>query len=220
MPITRDRSRRQARRVRTRLDPEVRRELIIDAAEGVLADRDPTDLTFEQVSVAAGVSRGLIYNYFGDKGGLLAAVYLRNFDRLVVALEDCLRPGGDPLEQRVRDCVEVFLRFAADNPNVWKLVGTVEAVEHPHVRRARRAHIARIAGRWGDTSEARVRARGVLGLLEGATTAWLDDGDLPIDQAVEVIHAQMWSGLADEAGPQEGRVVSTTRQQYHATTLR
>jgi len=219
MPATRDRSRRQTRRVRTRLDPEVRREQIIDATEQVLIDREPADVTFEQVAVAAGVSRGLVYNYFGDKGGLLAAVYLRNFDRLVIELEDALRLDAEPLEHRLHQCVEVFLRFAADNPNVWKLVGTVEAIEHPLVRNARREHIARIAGSWGDSSEARLRARGILGFLEGATVEWLEC-DLSMDRAVDVIHAQLWSGLAADSQTQDGTTVSAARQQYHATTLR
>ena len=57
----------------TRLDPEVRRELILDAAEEVF-EPAAAEVTFEAVADAAGVSRALVYNYFGDRSGLLAAV--------------------------------------------------------------------------------------------------------------------------------------------------
>ena len=61
-------------RPRTRLDPEIRREQIVEAAEQVFHGRDPSEVTFEEIAEAAGVSRALVYNYFGDKGGLIAAV--------------------------------------------------------------------------------------------------------------------------------------------------
>lgn len=220
MPASGGRTLRKNRRARTRLDPEVRRGQIIDAAERVLADHDPAEVTFEQIADAAGVSRGLVYNYFGDKGGLLAAVYLRNFERLVDALDLPLRADDGLPERQLRTLVEVYLRFAEDNPSAWKLIGTAEATEHPMVRRVRREHLERISASWGGTSEARMLARGILGFLEAATVEWLQESDLAADRAAEVIHAQLWSGLSTGGSPHEGTTVSTARQQYHATTLR
>jgi AcrR family transcriptional regulator len=220
MPAPGRRAARASRRARTRLDPEVRREQIVDAAEVVLVDRDPADITFEQVAAAAGVSRGLVYNYFGDKGGLLAAVYLRNFEPLVDALESRLRATDRAPELQLRAVVELYLRFAAENPCAWKLLRNAEAIEHPVVRRARHEHIARISATWGATPESRVLARGIIGFLEAATVEWLDEHELPAEQAADVIHAQLWAGLSGEAAPQLGTTVSTARQQYHATTLR
>ena len=110
-------------RARTRLDPEVRREQILDATELVLADRDAGDVTFEQIGEAAGVSRGLVYNYFGDKAGLLAAVYVRNLDRLVAALDVPFRAPDLPPDRRLRAVIEVYLRFATDNPS-FRSTGT------------------------------------------------------------------------------------------------
>ena len=66
----------------TRLDPEVRRELILDAAERVMAGRLPAEVTFEEVADAAEVSRALVYNYFRDRTGLLVALAERTLDRL------------------------------------------------------------------------------------------------------------------------------------------
>ena len=50
----------------------------MDAAAAVLQGRDPAEVTFEEIADAAGVSRALVYNYFGDRNGVLEAVYRRN----------------------------------------------------------------------------------------------------------------------------------------------
>jgi AcrR family transcriptional regulator len=213
-------------RARTRLDPEVRREQILDAAELVLSAREDGDITFEQVAEAAGVSRGLVYNYFGDKAGLLAAVYVRNLDRLVHALDAPLRASDTGPDRRLRAVIEVYLRFASDNPGAWRLLGAADAAEHPSVRQARRDHLERISSSWGETAAARVLGRGILGFLEAATVEWLEESDLDVDAAADLMHVQLWSGLAADTSGQaaaaqgEGRAVSATRQQYHATTLR
>lgn len=182
-------------RPRTRLDPKVRREQILDAAEAVLAAHDPVDVTFEQIAEAAGVSRALVYNYFGDKGGVIAAVYLRNFEQLDEQLERAIVEGSSTCE-RARAMVETYLRFAADNPGAWKILGTAESGGDPEVQRARHQRYARIAATWGDTAEARMLARAVVAFLEAATFDWLENGDVDLPRAAELIHAQLWSGLS------------------------
>ena len=56
------------KRAVTRLDPAVRRTQIIEAAAELFAERDPAEAPFEEIADAAGVSRALVYNYFGDRG--------------------------------------------------------------------------------------------------------------------------------------------------------
>lgn len=59
---------------RTRLEPAARRAQILDrAAELVLAE-GAGGVAMERVALAAGVSKGLIYNYFPDRMALLAAL--------------------------------------------------------------------------------------------------------------------------------------------------
>lgn len=208
-----------APRARTRLDPEVRREQILDAAERVLAAGEPADLTFEQVAESAGVSRGLVYNYFGDRAGLLGAVLLRALEPLAEALEDQLAAVGSEPEQQLHRVIETYLRFAADHPAAWKLLGLAETSEHPDVGRVRLEHLERLGASWGATAESRLVVRALVGFLEAATVEWLLRPELPLDRAAAVLHGQLWSGLS-AARAQSGTTVSTARQQYHATTLR
>lgn len=194
-------------RTRTRLDPQVRRGQILDAAELVLVGRDPTEVTLEQVAEAAGVSRALVHNYFGDKPGLIAAVYLRGLDRLDAELAATAGYEGTG-EERVRATVDAYLRFARANPAAWALLGTAEAIAHPQVQAARRARCDRMAADWGDTTEARLVAHGVLGLLESATLEWLARGDESIDRVRAALVTLVWHGLSGIAEQADRRTAS------------
>lgn len=195
----------------------MRRAQILDAAEVVLASRDPVDVTFEHVAEVAGVSRALVYNYFRDKSTLLAELYLRNFAELTQAVSVAVGARDLALEDRLRAVVAAYVSFADAHPSTRKLLGHPEAMEHPAVRCARRDHAETIASLWGATDEARIVACGLVGFLEAAVLEWVDESGLGTDQAIDVIHAQLWWGFADQA---DGTTVSTARQQYHATTLR
>jgi AcrR family transcriptional regulator len=183
-------------RVRTRLDPEIRREQIVAAAALVFEGRDPADVTFEEIADAAGVSRALVYNYFGDRGGLLAAVYLRAFQRL----DDEITAAVDaslPAPQRVREIVRSYLRFARTHSGAWQLLGLAGTLQHPAVHAARRRRLAQLADGWGGSPASLVVASGVVGMLEAATLRWLDhDPEIDLDTAAAVLYDLLWTGLS------------------------
>lgn len=90
------------RRPRTRRSPEAARELLLSAAESLVAERGPDAVTLRDVAEAAGVTAGLVTHYFGTYAGLVRAV-LRRQDALTrERIRDELRageraPDGDAL---------------------------------------------------------------------------------------------------------------------------
>src|SRR5690242_2553153 len=85
---------------RTRLRPETRREQLLELGVRLLSTRSLDDLSIDVLAEEAGISRGLLYHYFGNK---------RDFHRAVVrsAADDLIRvtapvPGGEPLERLAR----------------------------------------------------------------------------------------------------------------------
>lgn len=183
---------------RTRLDPEVRRQQIIDAAAAVLAERDPSDVTFEQIAERAGVSRALVYNYFGDKSGVIAAVYLRSIQQLDERLDQTFQEHVETAtgSERMRRVVRTYLEFAAANSAAWRLMSSADAVLHPMVVQNRRDRYDLIARSWGGNPEARMLARGVVGLLEASSADWLETPEVDLDRAAAIIEALLWSGLS------------------------
>ena len=80
---------------RTRLRPDQRRAQLLDLGVSLLATRSLEDLTIDLLADEAGISRGLLYHYFGSKHAFREAVVRRAVDDLV---EQTAPPaGGEPL---------------------------------------------------------------------------------------------------------------------------
>ncbi len=67
---------------RVRMSPDVRREQLIEIGVRLLATRPLEDLSIEMLAEEAGISRGLLYHYFGGKQEFHTAVVRRAADRL------------------------------------------------------------------------------------------------------------------------------------------
>ena len=97
---------------RTRLDPERRRTQLLDLGVGLLATRSLDDLTIDLLAAQAGISRGLLYHYFGGKQAFQEAVVRRAVDDLVA--QTAPPPGGEPLE-RLRASMAAYVDYVTDD---------------------------------------------------------------------------------------------------------
>lgn len=181
---------------RTRLTPELRRAQIVEAAIEVFSGREPSEVTFEEIADAAGVSRALVYNYFGDRGGLVGAVCLRCFELLDEAIAPAFDPDLRPAEQS-REWVRRYLQFATERPGPWSLIGSASASQHPSVTEARSQRLDLVAERWGGTAEARIVAAAVSGMIQAAITEQeRSDEPLEFDRFANLLGALAWRGLS------------------------
>jgi len=178
-----------------RLDPETRRAQLVAAAVEVFHGRDPNDVSFEEVADAAGVSRSLVYAYFGDRGGLVAEVYLHHLEHLDSELAKAL-DGGLADEAQLRRIVRRYLVFARDNEATWGLLNSAGRIQHPAVQQARRARLERIAAHWEDTTTARFVAASVIGLLDAGARDWLEYRDRGLERTTDLLVALAWTGLS------------------------
>ena len=197
----------RADRSRTRLRPEARREQIVAAAARLFELRDPAEVTFEQIGEAAGVSRALVYNYFGDKGGLLAAVYTRHVAVLDLSLAQAFQQAGSG-QQRLQAVIASYLDHATTDAAACRLISWAEASGHPLVTQARRRRYEAVAATWGLDQDAALVARGVLGLLAGAVLEWIDAPVADRARTEAVLLTLLWSGLS--AFPGAGSVRTGT----------
>ena len=82
---------------RTRLTPEQRRSQLLDLGVRMLATRSIDELSIDVLAEEAGISRGLLYHYFGNKHAFHEAVVRRAADDLI---EQTAPPAqGEPLER-------------------------------------------------------------------------------------------------------------------------
>ena len=75
---------RRARAVTGEGDPAAQlRERLVDTAAALVADGQVSAITTRQIARAAGVSDGVLYNYFADKNELVVAALVRHFETVV-----------------------------------------------------------------------------------------------------------------------------------------
>src|SRR5256885_15992285 len=92
----------------SRLPGEQRREHFVDVAADLVAEQGVDAVTMEAVAAAAGVSKGLGYAYFTNRGDLLLAVLDREMRLLETRVRNALR-AGDTFEDRIRGAVHAWL---------------------------------------------------------------------------------------------------------------
>ena len=178
----------QAIAQRRRLPPDERREQILVAAERLFAERSYAEVSTTGIAREAGVARGLLNHYFGDKRALYLEVVRRA--AFFGGLEDIPLPTGS-LSERVDAAVTWFLGSITPQSATYLTVRAAEGVgEDAEVRAILdRAHDL-AAGRvlemvGGDPQDAAARAvvRAFGELARGAIREWSRDGTLTRDQA-------------------------------------
>ncbi|MCX6503497.1 MAG: TetR/AcrR family transcriptional regulator [Microbacterium sp.] len=97
---------------RRRLTPEERRAQLLALGVAFLAERPLDDLTIEELSARAGVSRGLVFHYFGSKQGLHRAVVTTAGASMLAA--SAPKPALDPVE-RLRDTLARIVQFVREH---------------------------------------------------------------------------------------------------------
>ena len=187
---------------RTEVTPNRRgvrsRELVLDAAERVMAEHGFEAATLARVVAEAGIPMSSVYHYFGSKDGILLAVMERGADRFFADLPDLTRQPGRPAQhlarvvsavvgtlQRHPDFLRLLIVFAAQPPADD---GEMQAV----IRRIREHALdflrAQIAAAFGDDPRSPVTdrlARFALAAIDGAFVAIQADHGATLERLLE-----------------------------------
>jgi AcrR family transcriptional regulator len=105
------------------------RELVLDAAERVMAEEGFEATTVARVVEEAGIPLSSVYHYYGSKEGILLAVMERGAERFFADLPDPDRRLGRPVEH-LRRVVLGAVRRLEDHPDFLRLL-VVFAVQPP-----------------------------------------------------------------------------------------
>ncbi|WP_199435197.1 TetR/AcrR family transcriptional regulator [Qaidamihabitans albus] len=105
------------------MDPRRRRTIdaLLRAAQEILTERSIEDVTVEEIAGRAGVAVGSIYNHFGSKAGLHAAVVEGALDADRRFMDLAYTPDRDPV-QRLYAAAEEYLRFYLENPEYFRML--------------------------------------------------------------------------------------------------
>ncbi|QQM38940.1 TetR/AcrR family transcriptional regulator [Streptomyces liliifuscus] len=103
---------------RPRKDAARNRVAVLAAADTLFTEcESPEDVTMADIATAAGVGKGTLFRAFGDRTGLIRALYATRLEPVGSAVEEGpppLRPDTPPL-QRVPALLDALLCFKLDN---------------------------------------------------------------------------------------------------------
>lgn len=103
---------------KARADAARNREAVLAAADELFARSDsPRGVSMEQVAAAAGVGKGTLFRRFGDRNGLIRAVFAARSEAVRAAVESGPPPlgPGAPARDRVPALLDALLGFKLDN---------------------------------------------------------------------------------------------------------
>lgn len=189
------------------VDPDRRRAELLDAAERCIA-RDGPDVPFGQVAAEAGYARTALYSVFPQREALVEALAMRHSGRLIERI-DAVFAQPRPVRELLRDAVDVFCGFVADNPELYVVLMRGLSAEVGERTRPLLAPICYWATgvlrgvlhrTGGDESVAGVWASALLGGVLSAAEDWTARHGTSQAELVDHLTAFLWHGLHGAAG--------------------
>jgi AcrR family transcriptional regulator len=108
---------------------EQRQQLILDIAGRVFAQDGYHSASMDRIAALAGVSKPMLYTYFGSKEGLYVAYIERSGQELVERLRRAF--AADDPGSRLRVRVSEFLSFVEEHGDGWKVLFSEASASQP-----------------------------------------------------------------------------------------
>ena len=195
---------------RKRLDLDERRDQLLALGKKLFGERAYDEISIDDIAEAAGISKGLLYHYFGSKRGFYVAIVRESADKLVEATA----VGSElPPAERARAGLEGYLDFAEEHSAAFLTLLRGGIGNDPEVTElvdaTRERILVRMLANMGQKNPRpvfRLAVRSYLGLVEAATIDWLDrkavDRDTLLRFLLESVYAIVTAAvmLDPEAG--------------------
>jgi AcrR family transcriptional regulator len=185
---------------------EARREALLDAAIEVIRERGP-DASMEDIARRAGITKPVVYRYFGDRAGLYRAVAERYCATLRSDFLATVSRRRD-LRMLVTTAIDHYLAFIEAEPGVHRFLLQPQPDQRGTARppRAYSWHVGeeiaaalrqRLEAAALDTETARPWGHAIAGMVQAAGTWWCDHDDtaMPRAKLVEHLVTLLWLGL-------------------------
>ncbi|MGN6576757.1 MAG: TetR/AcrR family transcriptional regulator [Nocardioides sp.] len=174
---------------RVRMTPDDRREQLLDLGVRLLSTRSVDELSIDVLAEEAGISRGLLYHYFGNKHDFHRAVVRKAADDLIAVTAP--PQEGEPLERLSRS-LEAYVDYVVANhagytslvraaaggdETLREIYDEARGVLTDRIFEASDAQGGRLLDVLGvaDTPAARLMARGWSAMVEDVVLAWVRD---------------------------------------------
>ena len=195
---------------RTRLPRAEREQQMLAAARGLFAERGYAAVTMDDVAAAVGVTKPLLYTYFGNKERLFAACMEPAGEALLATVVEAVtgaRNGAEAVERGVH----AFFAFVDEDREAWGVLfdGSLPSGELARSVVAYRDRLAALVAAEltpGGTDaplppQTVALTTAVLGAAEALGRWWLATGAISAAEAAELLIGVLKPGLGLTGGP-------------------
>lgn len=197
---------------RTRLPRAERERLILDAAHARFAAHGFAAVTMDDVAADAGVTKPLLYAYFGNKERLYLSCMERAGDAMFATVGAAVSDATSPADA-LRRGLHAFFAFVDEDRDAWRVLfdetlpagGEIAARVAEHRERllalVAQTNLARLPEQHRATAKTEVEATSValLGAAEALARWWLRTGAMPAVDAADLLIATAEPGLRARA---------------------
>jgi AcrR family transcriptional regulator len=159
---------------------------MLEAAGAAFAARGFHAASMDAIAEAAGISKPMLYNYFGSKAGLYVAYVERSGGALLQSMRSAAAADA-PAEERLRAGILAFLTYVDDHRSGWAVLYE-EATTHGGPLAAEVAELReRIAGLLAQLLGSQALAHAFAGAGESLANWWLEHPEVPKEEVARVL---------------------------------
>lgn len=196
---------------RRKVPRAVREREMLEVAERVFAERGYHAASVDAIAEGAGITKPMVYAYFGSKEGLYVACMERARRRLFETIDEAADADAPPDEQ-LWNGVLAFFAFVAESGESWSILfGEPTSRDGPFAVEASRlrAQLARLVAQLlGEAAAAEgleparigaidPLAHALVGAAESLAGWWMDHPDEPTERVAVWLMNFAWIGLGD-----------------------
>jgi AcrR family transcriptional regulator len=197
---------------RTRLPRAQREQQLLDIAHARFAAHGYAAVTMDDVAAEAGVTKPLLYAYFGNKERLYLACMERAGDAMLATVAAAVAGAEGPADT-LRRGIRAFFAFVAEDRDAWRVLFEETPPAGGDIARRIGEYRERLAGlvaqtllnrlparrRARHTTEIEALSHALLGAAEALARWWLRSGAIPAADAAELLIATVEPGLQQRA---------------------
>ncbi|HEY6886600.1 MAG TPA: TetR/AcrR family transcriptional regulator [Solirubrobacter sp.] len=187
--------------MRTRLPRAERERQMLLAARTLFAQRGYGDVTMDEVAAAVGVTKPLLYNYYGNKERLFLACMKPAADALVESVVSAVAAAPDA-PAALRAGIHAFFAFLDSDGEAWRVLHDEtlpaggEIAERIGEYRSRMEELVTAALQERTESRAvEPLSVAIFGAAEALGRWWLRTGELSAERTAELLIRTIEPGL-------------------------
>lgn len=161
----------------TRLEPEERKQQLLLFGREYFAESPRDGASMSEIARLAGVSKGLLYHYFGDRHGFYLATVRDAVDGLIETIDDAL--AAQPTDE-LRAIISAFAAYCRNNAGIYRAVirgghgaDTEVMAETQRARDFILDRVLQLIGIRRPTAVQKLRLVGWIAFAEAATDEWV-----------------------------------------------